>query len=222
MQQKIRGTDVPNATRELMRVLSESDASGATRRAQLLAGRGARAKMNEIAELTAKSAFKAIEEPGMFSRVSSAMTSTTNLLGQAGRGILKHHKAIGLGFAGSLALSAILSSPPQTVGSGREKIPNARLYMNRRKAAGRMKPEDLQPPSQPIGQPTPPQLVQNQQVRLAMNSPRTSMNISARVGQGTDVAELSSRLSGFGDNTSVNLRDNRTELHPREIANKLL
>lgn len=222
MQQKLKGVDVPNATKELMRVLSESDASGATRKAELLAGRGAMAKMSEIAELSAMSVFRSVDSPNMFSRISTAMIRTTNFLGQAGRGIIKNHKTIGLGFAGSLALSAALSSPPETVGSGISKIPDARLNMNRRKAANRMKPEDLQPPAQPVGSPTAPQMMQNQNVRLAQNRPRMSMRTTIHAPPDADLATMTAQLGSIGTNTSVNLRDSRTKLHPREIADKLL
>ena len=220
---ELRGVNVTQATGELMRVLNEADATGATRMTQLLSGRGSRAKMNQIAELTARGAFLSTQEsPGVFNKVAAAATEANNLLGRMGRSVIQNHKAIGLGFAGSVALAAILSSPPESVGSGGNTIPDARLYMNRTKAANRLKPEDLHPPGQPIGQPTEPQLMRNQTVRMAMNQPSPNMRVRATVPAGTDLPAMTAQLGSMGGNVSVNLRDSRSMLQPHEIANKLL
>lgn len=223
MSRQIQGLDVGRGVSEMMRTLNEADRTGFTRTAELMAGRGARVKMREIAELTAKSAFKGLQEaPGMMKKVSSAFTEATNKMSALGAGLIRHHKTIGLGFAGTLALGAILSDPPKTVGPGRGKIPDARLNMNRRKAANRMRPEDLHPATQDVSAPTPPQMMRNQTVRLTMNNPGTGARIRARAHAGANLAGVSSSFAGISRNTSVNIRDNRSSLSSHEIASKLM
>jgi len=225
MGQNLSGVNVEAGINELMRSLGESDATGFTRQVQLASGRGARVKMREIAEVAAKSAFNTVGgQKGVFQNVSKAATATSNTLGALGRGLVRHHKAIGFGFAGSLALAAALSDPPETVGSGRAKIPDARLNMNRRKAANRLQPEDLQhPASQPIGQPTAPNMLNQRNVRLAMNQPRAaSGRITARLPPGANANALAGAMGSLRGNTSVHLRDTRTKITEYDLANKLL
>jgi len=223
MAQQIQGINVHSATREMMRSLNEADRTGFTRTAELLAGRGARAKQIEIAELSARTAFMGMQEaPGMMKKVATAYSTATNKMGALGAGLLRHHKAIGLGFAGTLALGAILSDPPKTVGSGRGKIPDARLNMNRRKAVNRMRPEDVHPGTKDVGSPTTPLVMRNQNVRLSMSPPSGGARVAARAPAGVDGTALASGFAGMGRNTSVNLRDNRSRLSPHEIASKLM
>lgn len=223
MAQQLQGIDLQSASKEMMRALNEADRTGFTRTGELLAGRGARAKQMEIAELAAKGFFKGAQEaPGMMKKVSSMYTAVNNKMGAVGAGLLRHHKAIGLGFAGTLALGAVLSEPPTTVGSGRATIPDARLNMNRRKAANRMKPEDMHPSTQDVGSPTPPQILQNQTTRISMSPPSNGARVRTRVPAGADTRAIASGFAGIGRHTSVNLRDNRSQLSPQEIASKLM
>ena len=223
MASQLGGIDVHSATRELMRSLNTADRTGYTRTGELLAGRGGRAKMMEIAEMSAKGVFAGLQEaPGVMKKVSASFTAATNTMGAVGAGLLRHHRAIGFGFAGSLALSTVLSDPPKTVGSGRGIIPDARLNMNRRKAASRMRPEDVHPGTKDVGSPSPPLLMRNQTVRLSMSPPSGGARVRARAPAGADGAALASGFAGMGRNTSVNLRDNRSRLSAHEIASKLM
>jgi hypothetical protein len=220
---ELSGLNVTQATGELMRVLGEADTTGATDFNQMLAGRGSRAKMSQIAELAANGVFRAKGGgPGVFNKVSTAATEASNLLGRVGRGMIRHHKTIGFGFAGSIALASVLSDPPETVGPGKQKIPDGRLLMNKTKAANRLKPEDLHPASPPVGQPTAPQLVRNQTVRMKMNESRPNMRVQASVPADTNISTITGQLGSMGGNLNVNLRDSRSMLQPHEIANKLL
>ena len=223
MGQKLQGIDVQGATKELMRTMSEHHITGEARAYERLAGRGSRIKMTEIPEMLAKGVGSEgmRQLSGAFGKISSAITAGANIMGQVGRSIVKHHKAIGLGFAGSLALSAVLSNPKETIGPGAGLVPQGKVNMNSGKATTRMKPEDMQAPQQPSGQPTAPNMLAAQQARVQMN-PGRRVSVRGRVPMSVNAGIIAGQMGSLGANTSVNLRDNRTTLLPHEIANKVL
>jgi hypothetical protein len=220
----IAGIDINTASHELMRTLSDHHANGGIRAYERLAGRGSRIKFTEIPEMIAKGAVKGMGlAEGSWAKVSAAMSASSNTLGQIGRGIIKHHKAIGLGFAGSIALSSVLSSPRETLGPGSAMIPNAKMMMSPGKAANRMSPETVAPPQQSIGRPTPPSRLIQQQARIAPGgTPSRRINIRARAESFVNTDGIAGQVAGLGMNTSVQLKDNRSSLLPHEIANKVL
>lgn len=223
ISRNLAGVNLTGATGELMRTMGEFDASGGLRAYEQLAGRGSKIKFTEIPEMIARGAARAVTSTGkVFSEVSKAATTASNILGSLGRSVIRHHKAIGLGFAGSLALSAALSSPKDTIGPGARLIPNAKINMTRGKAAGRMRPETLMPGGQNLGQPTAPNLMRNQVVRIDTRSPSRQTHVRARTNYMVNTPGIAGQLAGMGSNVSVNLRDNRSTLHPHDIANRLL
>lgn len=223
VDRNIRGIDIEGSVKEMMRSLSQYDPTGRSRIPEALAGRGARVVKEEIPEMLARAAAHAQAPTGkMFANVTKGLLSTQNMLGSLGAGILKHHKAIGLGFAGSLALSAVLSAPSDTIGPGNALIPSAK--MNVTKGASRMSPDTMMPPQHNLGTPGTPNLMQNQTTRIMPNRGRT-VHIRARAPASANVSALSGtlpRVAGISGATSVNLYDSRSEMNMYTIGNKLL
>jgi hypothetical protein len=222
MRNKLASVDIHAASKEIARTLTQGD-EGFIQEMQFMTGKGARMKQKEIAELAAKSAFKSTGEAmGGMRQVVASFSSATNRLSSLGAGMIRSHKTIGLGFAGSLALATVLSEPPRTVGSGRAKIPDARLNMNRQKAASRMKPEQLHPAGKDVRAPTPPQIMRNQTTRISMGQSGGGARVVGRAPAGANLNMLAGGMASSGGSTSVNLRDSRSRLHPDEIASRLL
>lgn len=133
--------------------------------------------VNNLPENLGKVAATSISSgEGMMKKVSRAIMTNENLIAASGKGIIKHWKPIGLGFATTIALSNILSTPPKNIKSsaGRDVV-NANMQMKQQKAADRMHPTDVHPPGQAMGNPTvPPMLHQN---RVMMSPPGYSPQI---------------------------------------------
>lgn len=221
--ENLRGANLETATKELMRTMSDHHANGGMRAYERLVGRGSRIKLTEIPEMIAKGAAQMqATGQGVFNKVSAAMSTSSNTLAQVGRSIIRHHKAIGLGFAGSLALAATLSSPKDTIGPGSGLVPSAKVNMNRSKAANRMSPETMQPPQHAPGTPTPPNMLRGGQARVTTGTPGRRVQVRARAESFVNTAGLAGQVGGLGARSNVNLRDNRTSLLPHEIAGKVL
>jgi hypothetical protein len=219
----IKGIDIDSATKELMRTMSNHHANGGMRAYERLAGKGSRIKLTEIPEMLAKGAgYSEMLSQGTISKVARAFTASTNALGQVGRSIIKNHKTIGLGFAGSLALASVMSSPKETIGPGRGLVPNAKMNMGRGKAANRMSPEAIHPGGQSVGSPTPPNMLRSGQARIATGSPGRRVQVRAQAESFTNIESIIGQTTGLGAGSNVNLIDNRSSLLPHEIANKVL
>jgi hypothetical protein len=220
---RLEGVNLEAATGEMMRTMSDHHANGGMRAYQRLVGRGSRIKLTEIPEMLAKGVGNAKgAATGTMSKVVSAAQAANNMMGQIGKGIVKHHKAIGLGFVGSVALASALSSPKDSIGPGGAMIPKGKLNMNRSKAASRMSPETVAPGSPPMGNPTPPNMLQSRQARVSMGSPGRTTQIRASAGANVNVQGIAGAATSLGGRSNVNLRDSRSQPYPHEIANKVL
>jgi len=157
----------------------------------------------------------------MGANLSKASMTAKNFLASAGLGVLKHKKAVGFGFAGSIALATMLSKPDDLIGSGRELIPDARPMMRVNKAGSRMKPEDVMPPQQELGRPSPPSRLTVPTVRI---NPGQSTNINARVRTKQMDRDFIRKLRTVTetDRINVNVRDNSNNLSSTAIADRIL
>jgi len=219
----IQGAEVEGAIKELYTSMDKFEASGATRMAEQMAARGGRPKLHQYSKLLQESALSITSTPkGVFSGVSRAATTVANMAGVVGQGILKHHKPIGLGFAGSLGLAAVLSSPDETVGPGRS-LADVRMNMNVTKASSRMKPEDMAPQQPTLGKPAAPSLMQGPRAMVSGAGASRQVNVKARANYVVNAGQLSGQLSGItgGSKTNINIRDHRSSLNKHAIANKL-
>jgi hypothetical protein len=226
-QRNIQGVDIKAATSELMRSMDAFESSGGLRLHEQLSGRGARLKAREIPEVLGKVAAQSTGgAKGMFAEVSRKAMEASNLAVRACKGIIKHHKAIGLGFAGSLALGAVLSSPPQTVGPGSRYITGSRMNMNVSKGAQRLSEESQQvhPPGQALGNPTVPAMMNQRRASISSGTSR-QVSVRGRAGNQLNLPGIGSTISSlFGGNTSgnMNIRDNRSPMDSVLMGNKLL
>lgn len=219
-QKEISGVNIQSAVSTITESMQEHLASGEARRAELLVDRGKRLTIREIPEIVAKGAAQVGSGMhGVFSNVSRAAVTASNYLGSIGRSAIKNYKPLGIGFAASLGIAAMLSRPEEIIGPGRDLIPSGRLS-TAYKAAGRMQPEDVMPPQQPIGQPTAPNMLNTQRAMVSQNR-GSQYVVNATAPPGSNAAGIAGQLSGMHGNVNVNLRDSRDIVNPYTLANKV-
>lgn len=225
MDKQLKGINIDSATKELMRSIEASELAGEGRMSQVLSGRASRVKISEIPEIVARGTAQAMKtQKGVFSAVSSAATTASNRMGALGAAITKHHKPIGLGFAASIALSAVLSDPAETIGPGAGTIPDSSMLFSQGKAANRMKPEDIQPPGQTMGSPTVPASLHQETVRIQSGAPTgRQYYVKGQMPAGVSGAAVAGQIAGAGGNGNVhvNLRNSTSNILPHEIADRL-
>ncbi len=218
----ISGVNVHAALGEMMRSLDEYTSRGLHRIDQIAQARGPRIKMSEMSDAIGKIAAGGVNKKtgGIMANVSKMKQATDNLLTSLGKGIIKNHKAIGLGFAGSLALSAVLSKPQDTLGP-LPPGPDPQGLMNKGKASGNMTQESLHPPTS-VGEPSAPPVPFRNDARINFG-PSQQVNVKARTSHTVHPSEVSSQLSTVNNGSvSVDIRDRRNSLNEHQIANKLM
>ena len=97
------------------------------RQDQLMSASGKRMRIREIPEMLAATASRAPRAGGSFANVAKAANAAVNQAAAFGEALIKHKKPIGLGFAGMLAMGAVLSSPSETIGQGAGLVPNGSI-----------------------------------------------------------------------------------------------
>lgn len=219
---ELRGIDISGAVKEIMYKQDRFESSGGARLAETMAFRGSALRSGETAKMLDATVNVMRNTKGVFSAVSNAATATANFIGAAGKSAIKNHKTIGLGFAGSLAIAAVLSSPKETIGSGL-KLTKIRTKMNMSKASNRMKQEDLQAPTRGVGRPEAPNMLASQRALLSGAGSSRQIKVKARMNSMTDIGQLTGQLGAMGrGNARINIRDNRQTLNHHVLANKLL
>lgn len=161
---------------------------------------------------------------GMFAGVSEAAIATKNTLMSIGADVIKHKKALGWGFAGSLAIAAALSKPEDITGIGAELIPDAKTKAEFNKAATRMKIEDVLPPEQPLGEPTVPPILNVPSVRILPGAETQNINIRARKYSRMNTEDIVQKYRRRFNprRMNVNIRDNTSTLNRYNIADRIL
>lgn len=224
-QRNINGINIERTIRTLMNAMHQYRITGEARRAEILASRGSGMALREIPEVVAKHAsHMAAGTQGVFASVSRAATKTSSTMAALGKGLIKNHKALGLGFAGSLAIGAVLSSPSEQIGSGGNLIPKD-INLRVSKGANRMRPEDVMPPQQSLGTPTPPNMLAARRAMISGAGQHPQMVVRARSNYMVNSHDLASRLanvSGGRGPVNVNLRDNKSSISQHIAANKML
>jgi len=215
---KLSGIDVEGTAKGLMSSLHKFEKSGELAKAQLISGTGGRLfQPGAIKQFLQTVSFSGGHAMG---EAVGARGTIENLLGKAGRGMIRHHKPIGYGLAGAIALSLALSSPNETVGSGRGM--QTRVSLNRGKGAGRMKQDDMQVSAQ-MGSPSAPGMMHQNAVHLA-GPPRTRAHVRARSNFMVTPSSLASSISGMtggGSSVNLNVRDSRSSNNPYTMADKI-
>jgi len=220
----IEGLDIDATIRTTISSIDKFEASGGSRWADLLMGRGGRVKLSEISRMVSEpSASITRGAQGVFSTVSRAVTTSSNIAGTVGRGMIRNYKPLALGFAGTLAIGAVLSSPAETIGPGAQ-FRNIKMNMNIGKAKGRMQPEAIHPPDQPRGRPRAPDMLRSPRTIISPPTPSRQTVVRARANYMVNSPHVAGQLAGAagGVSTNVNIRDNRSSLSPHIIANRLV
>jgi len=217
MSNVLPAPNVRQASQDIISALEISEATGMDKMARMAQGRMA----PTVEQLGKYLAYTGGVATGLGANVSKAAMTAKNFLASAGLGVLKHKKAVGFGFAGSLAIAAALSKPDSLVGPGSVMIPDSRPMMRVNKAGSQMKPEDVMPPGQAVGSPSPPSRMYTPTVRV---NPGQATNVSARVTTKQMSRDFTSRLGAAtgADRINVNVRDNSNSLSPSTIANRVL
>jgi hypothetical protein len=161
---------------------------------------------------------------GMFAGVSEAAIVAKNTMASIGAGVIRHKKPLGWGFAGSLAIASILSKPEDLTGIGAELVPEAKTASEFNKAAMRMKPENILPPGQPVGEPTVSPVTAVPSVRVLPGAESRNINIRARASSKMNTEDMVRRYRRQvnSNRVNVNVRDNTSTLSKYDIADRIL
>lgn len=217
---KLAGIDLDSALGLIASSRKQYQESGLARQAELLSGRGRGITAKEIPDLAR---MMSSSGAAVGSEISTAMLTAKNFIGEMGGSVIKNHKAIGLGFAATLALGAVLSSPKDTIGPGAGTIPPGSIPRASSGGAG-LSPESVNPtPGRSVGSPSVGNFTNsNTGARISMGSER---NLTVR---GTipshynkrNISQLTTAASGGNSQLSVNLRDRRSRLNKYAEGNK--
>jgi len=213
---KIQALDLPETTRTIARALKQQRDTGAQTTAEMIAGR------QRVTSSKLPTFLKAIGQAGEgFSGISKGLQASDNLLGAAGRGILKHYKPLALGFAAALGVATALSSPSDTIGPGKTlDTPDPKMNISK----GSKRVTAVHPPSPSVGQPTVPPMLHQNSATIAPPARNEMLSIRARVGNNRQLDNLTSqmgRMTGGAKSVNVSVRDHRSSANQYVAANKM-
>ncbi len=212
------GINLSNTVDSIMNSLQMADAAGSTEALKMATARRTVTEKT-LGRYLDKMGNLLTRKEGLMAGVSSATETAKNVLGQLGESMIKHKKAIGFGFAGSLALATILSTPKESIGPG-SSIDRGTINMRPSKAANRMEPL---PPQQNLGAPTVPSMISNRSM-IAPGSDSVRMSVKARSSGRVNGGYIGNRArlaGGRNVNVNVNVRDDSSTISPHVLANKL-
>lgn len=210
------GINLTNTVNNVMTALQAADASGTT---DILKMAGARKAVTEknLSMYLSKVGNLLGSKEGVMASISTTKQIVSNTMSTIGEAIIRNKKAVGFGFAGSIALAAALSSPRESIGPvsvGKVKLPNSI-------APNRM--ETSMPEGQTLGQPTVPSMISNRTM-IAPSSDSVRMQVRTRSMGRINSSNFGNRvglMSGRNTNVNVNVRDNSRSMNPHVMANKL-
>ena len=217
IDQDLKGMDIRGLIKDLFRSNEQFRSSGGAESAKILSGRGTH-KVSRVAEELAKSS------PGVQSRMSRIVQKASalkNVAAAAGKSILEHHRTIGFGFAASLGLATVLSTPRESVGPGSSLVPSGGINQPRTSV---QTPEDLHPIGQEMGNPSVPSMMKNT-VRIEGQGSSQQVHTSVHSGPVIDPVSAAAHLANLTGNKhkmAINLRDDRKAMTPELIANRLI
>ena len=201
--------------------LKKADVTGSTELYRMAAGREAISSKNVGRYIENIGNMLTPNTGGMFANISSAAQASKNYLLGLGESALEHKGAIGFGFAGSIAIATLLSTPKDTIGPG-SSTNVAKAQMRQGKAVNRMDIPTQQEPHQ-LGTPSAPSPIVHRSM-IAPGSDSVKMSIRARTGGKISNALLLDRVRSIGgrsSNVNVNIRDNTSSMDSNLLANKM-
>ncbi len=216
------GIDMSNSVDSIMNSLQLADAAGATEATRMAAGRSTLTNKT-LSRYLGKVGGMLGKKDGLMAGISSATQAASNVLGQLGESMIRNKKAVGFGFAGSIALATLLSSPKDTIGPA-SGLDEGRVDLSPGKAANRMNQESHQGGTvSSLGQPTVPSMMRNS-TSIAPGGDSVRMSVKARSRGRTNGSYVGNRVrmaSGRNANVNVNVREDASSLNPHVLANKL-
>lgn len=213
----LSGINLKSTSENIMKALGSASDNGDMEISKLISGRQ-RLGMENLGKY-----LNILQKPSIpgFAGFSSLSMALKNASAIAGEGLIKHHKKIGLGFLGSIALAASLSQPKDTIGPGIGTLPNTPISKNPGKAINRM--DNIHPDNQLVGNPSVPGMMNVPTTRILPGSTSTQTLVKAR---SMDKNMTNSLIFGVGrisnGNVNVNIRDNRRSMDPNKIMNEML
>jgi hypothetical protein len=217
-----KGIDIDETSKNITRALGNFEESGRDDLMKLAAGRKKLTLSNlsgYLGQLTNKS--NGVVKNFM-ADVSTAKLASKNFLTSIGEGILRNKKKVGFGFAGALALSAFLSTPKDTIGSGND-LDLGKTNLNPGKAKDRMNPETMAPRSQQLGNPSIPPNLTTPSAHIYPGTEGTKVNIKANTQSGYDQTGLYGSINGVNrGNMNINIRNGNSPLSVHKLASKVI
>lgn len=208
--ERLKSINLEQTVNNVMESRRKFQKSGQERLTQMIAGKGP--KIRPVQDLPRF--LNTLQQMGnhSYANVSKGAMASIDFLQAAGRTAIKHHKAIGLGFAGSIALGMILSSPRDTIGPGNALNAQADIKMNQSKVANRLKPEDVMPSGQNLGNPSVPATMHVPTARVSGPSERTRVVArSNSIVNSQKMANRIQRMTNGNRSVNLNIRDSRSQ-----------
>lgn len=214
----LRGMNLTETVTDIFKSMQKFEQEGALEKARLISGTGKK--------LWGPQAIKQFLQTVSFSgghamgEAVGARGIVDNLLGSAGQSIIRHHKPIGFGIAGAIALSLALSSPNETVGSGRGMLARAKMNMSR--SADRIDSGDMQTQHQ-MGSPSAPGMMHQNSTSIA-GPPRYRTHVRARSNFTVTPSSIISQIGGVtggGSSANLSIRDSRSSTNPHSLMDKI-
>lgn len=220
VRRHIKGIDLEATIKDVMSSLQQFEHTRMGREFDTMAGRAFGMTAQELPEYLAK--LSSNTRQGLFASVAEASVAADNMIGRLGKGMAIAAPKLALGFAASIALSSILSSPPESVGSG-SALPKAKSNV-KYKGAKNLRPEDMHPPSQRLGQPSHPMMLHPSTVMMAPPGASPQVDIRARgssIINGPGLAERIRQAIGGRTSVDMSVRDDRSSLNNYAYGNRM-
>lgn len=216
------GVDIDAAVDTIMSSMSGSRASGEAQIRQSLRGRG-RMTMTKLSKYLGRTSSMAGEGSQFMAKISSATTTAKNIAAAAGEQLLKHKKAVGFGFIGSLAIAAALSDPPDQIGVMAPDTGLASSGLSPGKAADRMSPENMLPPGQRLGQPMGPSRIITPSMYLSSGGESLRARAHATAHSSAHARQVGSQMQRAinGGRVHLNISDNSSTVDTHSIINRM-
>jgi hypothetical protein len=208
----IPGVNLKSTLGDITNAMTET--ASASRLDDFMSGRAMGGARNLPENLGKAAAAAEAGGTGLMSKVSRVVQASENIAGSLGRGMIKHWKPVGLGFAATLALSNILSTPPRKItSSAGEDVVNAHMNMKQQKAADRMQTEQVHPPGQALGNPTVPAMMHQNRIMMSPHGNMAQVQMYGRTRDNLSPSQIFDsmrRASGNRITGGVSLHDNRS------------
>jgi len=215
--------NITETSKDMMEAMEWSDSEGLEEMARTASGRKTVTAQNLGKHLSYTGSIVSGTK-GLFAGVSEGAMRAKNFMASMGAGLIENKRALGWGFVGSLAIATALSRPQETLGSGSELVPESKRMSKPSKAAMRMRPADILPPEQPMGEPTVSPLTTIPTARITPGAEMTNVNISARSRTRLNTDEIVQKYRNRipSRRMNINVRDDTSRLNRYDIADKLL